>query len=320
MYNFLYEGKAAEEAKKKGYVSAGWGRWKKGKSGPVVAKTVGDKLVPIKAQNAGAAKPSGKKPAGKAASSPTSKSTSDDEFGMGKHLQKAVPKPEVDVKSPKYGDALVKLANHKAFNQKFEDVGAKVDDIADSYGGSYIKIRAPNKKLFGLQPQANAEGKITGWSMGEWSGNRGDGWRWWNVKSLDAAVAKIGKGHKGSETADKITAAIQSGKGTLTAKQAVTYAKAAKRTLMKAKHADDVGVGKDKNGNAQIWLSQPGSHYGDEGMGGSLVTTMTVAPNGKTVVKVSLTHADRKSNNGVKYTEKYDNPARAFQALLNNDI
>lgn len=39
--------KAAEEAKKKGWVSAGWGRWND-KSGKMVGRTVDGKLVPVK--------------------------------------------------------------------------------------------------------------------------------------------------------------------------------------------------------------------------------------------------------------------------------
>ena len=38
---------AAEEAKKKGWVSSGWGRWQDPKTGKIVARTVKGKLVPV---------------------------------------------------------------------------------------------------------------------------------------------------------------------------------------------------------------------------------------------------------------------------------
>lgn len=48
---FLSESKAADEAKQKGWVSAGYGLWKD-KQGKVVARTVNDKLEPVKGARA----------------------------------------------------------------------------------------------------------------------------------------------------------------------------------------------------------------------------------------------------------------------------
>lgn len=47
---------AAQQAKKLGYTSAGFGRWKKGESGPVIARTKDGKLVPVKGAKGGAKK------------------------------------------------------------------------------------------------------------------------------------------------------------------------------------------------------------------------------------------------------------------------